>query len=118
MKRVVNSERYLCDHCKKVVDGEEYLFCCLNCGIEFCFNCADKKGKRYDYSVYFSGESGFYCKSCDNSLTISGSNELYNSYRLIEKLRIELKSWQKDFERRETAASNKIKELFAKVKKA
>jgi peptide methionine sulfoxide reductase MsrB len=98
MKKKLEKETTFCDIC-----GEEQRYCyvCLNCKMDFCYECARKKGVLYKSNVVYNSGcgDGFYCEKCDAELT--KTNDMLNgAYRKILSLRNEHKSWNKEFQKR------------------
>lgn len=106
MKKSVQCNKVLCDECGK----ETYGAVCLLCGKDWCYDCEKLHVVEYTHAVYFHGSGdGHYCKGCDSKLLLSGKDKLHNAYRGIERLKLELEAWSKDFERRKTEAENALK---------
>ena len=84
MKKTITQEIEACDICE-----HSAFYTCLNCGKQFCWDCAEKFGKEYNSGVYFTSGSGFYCRVCDKILSSSGMDVLHNAYKAIEETAIE-----------------------------
>lgn len=114
MKKTVTKEVDCCDVCGK----EDYVNTCMSCGIDHCYDCSQTRGKRYAHAVNFSGSGdGYYCSSCDNSLTSSGIDLTHASYRKIESMRNEEKAWYADFRKRADSAEKRLSAIRAPEKK-
>src|SRR5208282_4522581 len=68
------------------------FYTCLICGKQFCWGCADKKGKKYNSGIYFTSGSGFYCNICDRLLSSIKADALHNAYKAIEETALEIES--------------------------
>lgn len=115
MKKTVLKEVDCCDVCGK----DDYVTACMGCGVDHCYDCSKTEGKTYPHAVHFSGSGdGYYCKTCDYELTVSGGNQPHAAYRKIESLRNEEKAWCADFRKRSDSAEEKLSAIRALEKKS
>jgi len=109
MKKTIQKEVQFCDKCGK---ESAYQTACMKCGMEMCFDCKQKHGKKYDHAIYFQGSGdGFYCIACDAKLTVTGTDKRHNAYRAIKALKDELEAWHTDFKLRQEVAENNVKDF-------
>lgn len=109
MKATVQKEVHVCDACGA---QEDYVSTCLHCGAEHCHQCQRAEGTHYSHGVHCGGTGdGYYCKSCDAKLTLSGTSKKHAAYRRIASLRIEAKAWGAEFERRRVEAEKALEAL-------
>lgn len=82
---------------------------CLGCGKDFCYDCQEKKGVRYNPGVFTSGSGdGFYCHACDKS---NATSALHQAFVSILELRNESDRWNEDFQKRKLAAEKHLAEI-------
>lgn len=103
----------VCDFCLK---GQSW-YKCLACGKDFCFDCLEKHGIRYQYAINFSGSmDGYYCKECNLLLTSRINtplqDDLHYQYKMIETLLKEQKRFYKDFSKRSELHEKKLEKLW------
>jgi len=105
MKKEINHTVNICDLCSQVS-----YYNCSNCNVDMCHDCVKHHhGKSYNSSLYFStAQDGFYCKKCDDMLSKSKSDKLYNAYKDIQNLKLEMLEFDK-------CAKNKAKILEANL---
>lgn len=108
MKKIIEKEVQICDHCRK----ETYCDTCLNCGVEHCWECRKTDGVEYTHAIYVSGSGdGYYCNSCNSELLQNHSNDVFNAYLVIADLKQEAKRWNRDFKTRSDKAETLLKKL-------
>lgn len=109
MKNTIIKEVHLCDKCFQEAD---YPRACMECGVEMCLKCWEGLGVDYSHAVFYGGSGdGYYCKSCDQKLIDSATNEKHTAYRLIKDLKLEANEWNDEFKRRSKAAEENLKRL-------
>ena len=115
MKTTTLIEVDTCDICKKT---ERYgCYGCMSCGKDICFNCREGHGVTYAHSVHFGGSlDGFYCLECNSKNLSSGTDELFNQYQDIRKLRDEYKTWWVDYEKRAKLSNETLERLLKQLK--
>jgi len=110
MKKIVQKEVSICDHCGK----EEYTEPCLRCGIEHCWECRETQGIEYRHSVHFQGTGdGYYCRACDKYLK-EHKDILHSAYLAIKKLKNEEKEFYDDFKKRVDEAEEHLQYLLGR----
>lgn len=108
MKKTISVEKTLCDKC----GAETYGAKCLKCGKDWCYECAKTHVTEYQHAVNFRGSGdGHYCKPCDAELIASGKDKLYNAYRAVAMLRLELDAFHEHFEKRREEAEKHLKAM-------
>lgn len=106
MKKTISKETHFCDKC-----GKEYAYPdrCERCGMECCYECAEKHMHKYTHAVHFSGSGdAYYCNACD-TVAASNGDKKHAAYRRIASLKAESMAWSKDFTRRTEEAQEAIK---------
>lgn len=97
-----------CDFC----GGADFPASCQCCGKDICDVCKDKNAVEYPHAVNFSGsDDGFYCKTCDTTLTKSGKDKRHTALLKIQALRTLRKESQvfyADFLARSRAAEAEV----------
>lgn len=99
MLKLVTVEVDCCDFCN---DDEHHYTKCEGCGKTVCYKCEKKKvGVTYFHLIYCSGpKDGFYCNNCDSNPVVRAT-PLHQAFVLIKNLRLEMKTYQEDFTKRQ-----------------
>ena len=114
MKKKVEMDMTFCDKCGK----QDYVYTCIRCGYEVCYECRKSEMVEYTSGVHFSGSGdGCYCNNCDSILLVNGTDPLYNAYRNIKELKEENESSYLFFKNRSEQAENNISILLGGKKK-
>src|ERR1700733_8696232 len=109
MKKMAQKTIHTCDKCGIEVGIPN---ACMNCGKEFCFDCAQIHAVSYSPLVCCSSsDDGLYCKECDEKLTKTRTDRLHAAFRAIASLRREGEAWNRNFLQRSQAAETAVKSL-------
>lgn len=114
MKKEVFKQVHFCDKCGK----EEYVYRCMGCGSEFCFDCMKESMIEYHHAVNFSGSGdGLFCKICDASPPPMVA-DLWWAYRQVKRLKKEAKAFYDSLDKRSKAAEAEVEKLYARYEEA
>lgn len=88
---------------------------CLECGKDFCYICKEEHTVPYMSYDYEDDEdrSAHYCKSCDKELEESGRCLLYDLYRKIANLILEMEESRRKYNRSLAYFEQRLKEEYA-----
>ena len=98
MKKMVEKEMTFCVECEK----GDYVYKCMGCGIEYCYDCRKLLLKEYHHGVYFTGigsgsGDGYFCKDCDINPPVK-VKKIHSLYKAVEMLKNEVSGYYKEFE--------------------
>ena len=111
MKKMVEKELTFCDEC----DKGEYVYKCMGCGSEYCYDCRKLLLKEYNQSVYFTGGgNGYFCKDCDIDPPVR-IKKIHSLYKAVEMLKNEINGYYKEFEVRQKEAEEQLEIEYKKV---
>ncbi len=89
MKKMIEKEMTFCDECEK----GDYVYKCMGCGIEYCYDCRKLLLKEYQHEVYFTGSGdGYFCKDCDINPPAK-VKKIHSLYKAVEMLKNEVSGY-------------------------